>query len=125
MVIRRDMSFDGRNLGKTGEDIAVGFLESSGFKILECNWKCPLGEIDIIAEDGAEIVFVEVKTKGGSGFGSPEEMVNRKKQAKLIKLAQYYLKEKNLDVSFRFDVVAIEFEGERKIIKLTKNIIEE
>lgn len=119
------MSFKSKELGQKGEEIACGFLESNGYCILERNWFCPLGEVDIIAKDDNTIVFVEIKTKSGLGYGSPEEMVGKRKQNKIIHLAEYYLKEKNLEeVSFRVDVVAVILEGEKLSLKLIKNVIE-
>jgi len=110
-------------LGKKGEDLAAGFLEANGYQILERNWRCPFGEIDIVAKEGEQFVFVEVKTKQNLDFGRPEEMVTFKKQQKLVKLAQAYLGEKNLwAADFRIDVVAIDFEVGQKI-NLIKNVI--
>ena len=98
--------------GKFGEDLAEQYLRDAGYEVIERNWKCKLGELDIICKLKQErekiFVFIEVKTKRGSAWGSPEEMVNRKKQRKLIMVAQEYLKQHDLkNTAFRFDVVAI------------------
>lgn len=96
--------------GKTGETLAINFLEKQGFKIIEKNWRFSrLGEIDIIAEDKNTLVFIEVKAKTSSQFGHPLEAVNEKKFEKIQKLAEIYLSQ-NSDNSYdgvRFDLVGI------------------
>ncbi|WP_165066853.1 YraN family protein [Marisediminicola senii] len=74
-------------LGRRGEDIAVAFLVHGGYDILGRNWRCPQGEIDVIARDGADTVFVEVKTRSGTGFGHPLEAITAQKLARLRRLA--------------------------------------
>jgi putative endonuclease len=74
-------------LGRRGEDIAAAALVTKGYLILDRNWRCPLGELDIVAADGAETVFVEVKTRSGLGFGHPFESVTPVKLARLRRLA--------------------------------------
>lgn len=94
--------------GAKGEDTAVEFLLKRGLKILERNFRCPLGEVDIIAREGEKIVFVEVKTRRSSRFGEPKESVDEKKQRRLSLLALYFLKEKGWEASpARFDVIGI------------------
>ena len=96
-------------LGRAGEKLAVDFLRKKGFKILKTNYRSPVGEIDIIAEDKSAIVFIEVKTRSSDNYGSPCEAVDSKKQEKYYKIATYYLqKEKKIDSECRFDVVEIE-----------------
>ncbi len=116
-----------KRIGEEGEEIAANYLEKQGYKILERNFRCKIGEIDIIARENNCLIFVEVKTKTGLGHGSPEEMVNRKKQEKIKRIAEFYLKEKDLegeDLDWRIDVLAIEFEGEKlKNIDLIKNAV--
>jgi putative endonuclease len=91
-----------------GEDIAAGYLLKNKYKIIERNFRCALGEIDIIARDGPSIVFVEVKSKNSGKYGRPEEAVDRKKQQKLSRIALAYLKSKSsLDARARFDVVSV------------------
>jgi putative endonuclease len=97
-----------RQLGDHGEDLAVAALKKQGYRILERNYTTPLGEIDLIARQGKTLVIVEVKTRKSTRFGSPQEAVSAAKQAKLRRLADYYLKEKRLTGTVvRFDVVAI------------------
>ncbi len=96
-------------MGGAGENRAVKFLKQKGFKILKKNYKTPLGEIDIIAQDNKTIVFIEVKTRTSEAFGLPCEAVDKRKQEKYNKTATYYLqREKKMDAECRFDVVEIE-----------------
>jgi putative endonuclease len=95
-------------LGAAGEDLAVKALKRQGYRILERNFSTPLGEVDLIARHQQTLVFVEVKTRGQSRFGAPEEAVTPAKQARLKRLAAYYLKAKGLgEPPVRFDVVAV------------------
>jgi putative endonuclease len=74
-------------LGRRGEDLAAQHLEARGYTVVERNWRCPQGEIDIVARDGGETVFVEVKTRSGVGFGHPFEAITALKLARLRRLA--------------------------------------
>lgn len=97
-----------RQLGQAGEDLAVAALKKQGYKILERNYRTPRGEIDLIARQRGVLVFVEVKTRRSAAFGEPQEAVSPAKQARLTRLAGYYLNQKGLgQVKARFDVVAI------------------
>lgn len=103
------------NLGKLGEKVAAVFLKRNGYVILERNFSCLLGEIDIIARDGESIVFVEVRTKGSDEFGLPMESVQENKQRRLIKVARSYIKSHKLyNAYFRFDLVSILVKQEGK-----------
>ena len=96
------------SLGDRGEIAARGFLKEHGYKILETNYKCKLGEIDAIAQRNGRLVFIEIKTRTSERFGVPQEAVDLKKQDKILKLAAWYLKEKKLgDIPVAFDVVAV------------------
>ncbi len=96
------------DLGTQGEIAAWAFLEKKGFQILEKNFRCPLGEIDIVAAQGRRIRFVEVKTRTSNRYGEPEEAVTLGKQKKIIRLAQWYLKaRKKEDMPISFDVIAV------------------
>lgn len=102
------------SLGERGEMAACGFLKEKGYEILEKNYKCKLGEIDVIARRAGRLAFVEVKTRTHAGAGLPQEAVDLKKQEKIFKLAQWYLKEKKMErVSIAFDVVAVLWEKGR------------
>ncbi len=81
-----------REKGDYGEDLACRLLVKKGYSLIERNFACKMGEIDIIASDGKELAFVEVKTRKRTDFGLPCEAVDSKKQARLLKTAQFYLK---------------------------------
>ena len=98
--------------GREGEELAVRFLKKSGYGIVERNYRCPYGEIDIIARDGKVLVFVEVKARTSGAFGLPKESVDRRKQRHIIKASADYLAKNGLAESpARFDVVSIEIDG--------------
>lgn len=95
-------------VGKKGEESAVRYLKKRGYRIIERNFRCKLGEIDIIAMDKNYLVFIEVKKKESPIFGNPVEAVDEKKQKQMEKVALSFLKYKGLrDVDCRFDVVSI------------------
>jgi putative endonuclease len=75
------------DLGRRGEQVAADYLAGAGMTLVERNWRCPQGEIDIVARDGAELVFVEVKTRSSTGFGHPLEAITVAKLARLRRLA--------------------------------------
>lgn len=96
------------SVGGVGESIAVTFLKGQGFKIVECNFRCVCGEIDVIARDGRTIVFVEVKCRKNENYGPPQLAVTPFKQRQISKAALVWLSKKKLyDADARFDVVAI------------------
>lgn len=97
-----------QKIGAIGEEIAVDLLKRNGLVILDRNFRCRYGEIDIVARDHRILVFVEVKTRKNLRYGRPEEAVDRRKRAKLRMLAALYL-QKNLPLlkSYRFDVYSI------------------
>ncbi|TSE00144.1 YraN family protein [Skermania sp. ID1734] len=95
-------------LGAHGEELAAQMLVAAGLDILCRNWRCRHGEIDLIARDGDTVVFVEVKTRRGTGFGTPAEAVTPAKQAKIRHLASAWLTERAGPwVPVRFDVVSV------------------
>ncbi len=99
-----------QGLGRTGEHMAEEALLRRGYRILERNFRCRYGEIDLVAEDVSDLVFVEVKTRRGASYGTPEEAVTTRKQRKLVELAFYYLDlHACSDRSWRIDVVAVQF----------------
>jgi putative endonuclease len=111
-----------RNIGKDGERFAVSFLEDRGYTILERNFTFNHGEIDIVAKDKDELVFIEVKMRRNPQFGSPEESVTPAKQELLRRTAEGYVHEKQLEECFcRFDVVAIRDENGVKTFVHYKN----
>lgn len=97
-----------QQLGKIGENLASEYLEKQGYLILERNFACRRGEIDIIAKDEKEFVFVEVKTRKSLKFGYPAEAVTNIKRKHMQKAAQYYLYKNKLNGRYvRFDVIEI------------------
>ena len=113
------------NKGKEGESAAAAYLSSSGIKILERNFRCPLGEIDLVAKDGKTIVFVEVRDRQADGICSPEESITIYKRRRLTRAALWYLKQRGLlDSHARFDVVAIRWDGEKPEINWIVNAFE-
>lgn len=108
-----------RAVGSEKEETAAQFLAAQGYRILERNFRCRTGEIDLIAQDGEYLVFLEVKYRSGNEMGLPEEAVTFQKQRTISRVALYYLttKRHRTDVPCRFDVVAIA--GDK--IRLHKN----
>lgn len=98
-----------REIGTAYEKEAVLFLQNRGYEIIQCNFRCRQGEIDIVAKEGGYLVFVEVKYRYGTANGWPEEAVGRQKQRKILHTARYYLYQHQLpeDTPCRFDVVGI------------------
>jgi putative endonuclease len=95
-------------LGRYGEDVAARHLIASGIVVLERNWRCAAGEIDIVGRDGQVLVICEVKTRRGVGYGSPLEAVTPRKVARLRRLAAQWLSERGVHPSsVRFDVVGV------------------
>jgi len=95
------------NSGKAGEVIAAKYLKANGYKILERNYRKKYGEIDIIAQKGENIAFVEVKPRKSDLYGTPSEFVTAKKQAKIKKVAYTYIQENDLDADFTFDIIEV------------------
>ena len=98
-------------LGKKGEKLAEKFLKKQGLKILERNYKTPFGEADLIAKDGDEISFVEVKTRRSDSYGSPAEAVGWSKQNRYRMIAKFYTAQKKEEPNARFDVVEVYDDG--------------
>ncbi|MDR3113821.1 MAG: YraN family protein [Endomicrobium sp.] len=96
-----------RDMGFAKEKDVALFLKSKGYKILETNYRTSFGEIDIIAKNKGDIVFIEVKYRKSSYSGTPQEAVNYRKQQKIIKSALAYIKQNSLKNNIRFDVAAV------------------
>jgi putative endonuclease len=115
--IRRRQSRQGASnvFGRAGERLAAAQLESQGYRILETNFRCRYGEIDLVVEDEFDLIFVEVKLRRGTAFGLPEEAVDVRKQRKLLQVAAYYLAlHECAERSWRIDVVAIQLSNSGK-----------
>ena len=110
-------------LGARGEDLAVKYLKKKGYKVIERNYRCQWGEIDLVARQGDTLVFVEIKSRSSHGFGLPQEAVDRFKQDKLIEVARAYLAERRLteDITMRFDVVAVQLTSSGPDIELIQD----
>ena len=115
-----------RDTGILGEKLARDFLKKHGYRILETNYRCPEGEIDIVARHKDSLVFTEVRTKTSLEFGSPEESITRAKKERMRATALYYRQvHNNLPLSWRIDVVAVELnrKGEISRIELIENAV--
>lgn len=111
---------DSRTVGQHGEEIASKALKREKYKILERNFRCRQGEIDIIAEDKEGVLcFVEVKARSSEAYGRPEEVVNSHKQRRLTAAACVYLEKNRLELrDMRFDIVSVDLgSGETRILK--------
>ena len=114
-------------IGKNGETIAENFLKKRGFFILEKNYKTPFGEIDIIAKNGTEIVFFEVKTRVSEKFGTPLEAINTEKKKHILKNCLYFIKKNRQENQpCRIDAIGIKLnaKGDLEILKHVRNAIE-
>ena len=108
--------------GKEGEKIAAAYLEKNGYRIIEINFRCPIGEIDIVAKENNDLVLVEVKTRKSIELGYPEQAVGMRKQKKMSQLALWYMqKRKVAETNVRFDVVAITLIPENHEVRLIQN----
>jgi putative endonuclease len=107
---RKRQPINRRQIGTDYESCAAEYLKAQGYEIVERNFRCRTGEIDIIAREGEYLCFVEVKYRAGAGCGSPLEAVNYHKRQKILGVAKYYMMCHGLptDTACRMDVVAIE-----------------
>ncbi len=111
-------------VGKEGEDEATRYLEKQGYEIIQRNFECRQGEIDIVAKDKDEYVFIEVKTRQNLHYGMPCEAVNEQKQKHIWKATRYYLYSHKLEDSFiRFDVIEVYKTKDKFYVHHIKQII--
>lgn len=116
------MSEQRHAFGKAGEEVAVQFLRQQGYQILDRNYRCRFGEIDLIARDGSTLAFIEVKARRSQRFGPAAAAVTLEKQRHLVKASQVYLIQKRkADELCRFDVVTIELDTQKPRIELIKD----
>jgi putative endonuclease len=101
------MEKNSTNKGNWAEEKAVKFLIEKNYNILERNWRFKKYEVDIIAQCNKTMVFVEVKSRGTNAFGEPEMAVTRQKQKYLVAAADHYIREKNMEMESRFDIISI------------------
>ena len=119
------MPEDRKRTGALGEKEAAKLLKKQGYKILETNYRCPLGEIDVVAKDKDTIVFVEVKSRRSRQFGNPKAAVTPQKQRKISMVALQYLKATHRsNASARFDVAAVTLSRDKPQIEIIKNAFE-
>lgn len=112
-------------LGKEGERVAERYLQNKGYVLVERNYRCHGGELDLIVLDRRVVVFVEVKTRKGRGFGSPFDAIEARKQRRMIRAAQFFLSQKGLHQrDARFDVVGVSWPGREPIVEHIENAFE-
>ncbi len=117
-----------QGLGRTGERLAAEELTRRGVTIIEHNFRCRHGEIDLIGEDAGDLVFIEVKTRRGNAYGLPEEAVTGRKQQKLVQVASYYLDLHDCaERSWRIDVVAVQLSASGRLeeIRIHQHAVQE
>ncbi len=117
-----------KELGALGEKLAKDHLKKNGYKLIETNYRCHSGEIDIVARQKDCLVFVEVRTRSTLQYGTPEESLSPTKQKHMIKSAYYYLQNhEKLPENWRIDLVAVELDalGKIKRIEILENVLEE
>jgi putative endonuclease len=105
------MGLHNNALGAHGEDLAVRYLQGKGLRVLERNWRCRFGEIDVVARDGETVAFIEVKTRRGLGYGYPIEAVTTQKQRRIRQLAALWREHTGTRGRARFDVVSVLLDG--------------
>jgi len=111
--------------GKRGEELAAAYLAEAGYRIIERNYRCLFGEIDIVAEEGETLVFVEVKSRRSDAYGDPQLAVGHRKQKKISRISIHYLAERHLrHRPARFDVVAVKLLPAGHRIELIRNAFE-
>ena len=115
-----------QGLGRTGERLAAEELSRRGYHILEQNFRCTHGEIDLVAEDAQDLIFIEVKTRRGNAYGLPEEAVTARKQQKIVQVASFYLDlHACSERSWRIDIVAVQLSkgGKPEEIRIYQNAV--
>jgi len=120
-----------QGLGAAGERLAIEHLRRRGYRILDVNWREPgLGELDIVAQDGDSLAFIEVRTRRGDLFGSPEESMTPRKQQRLVSLAQAWLQANRPDdpePRWRIDLVAVQMNsaGRLQRVEVVQDVVED
>lgn len=110
------------DLGRCGEDLALRHIEKLGYRIIERNYRCALGELDLVARDGDTLVFIEIKTRRQGAAEAAKEAVDARKRRQLSKAALAYLKAHGgWETRARFDVVTVGLEGAEPKVELIRN----
>lgn len=113
-----------QEFGREGEDIAVQYLEAKGYKIIQRNYACYFGEIDIIAQDREEFVFIEVKARKSKQYGFPVEAVDKKKRKHMTKAIAYYVMKNRMEQKLiRIDVIEVYRKNRFDRIRHIKNVM--
>jgi putative endonuclease len=107
-----------RALGNRGEELAARLLVQKGYRIVARNWRCRIGELDLVTEHSGCLVFVEVRTRRGESLGSAEESITTAKRMRLAALAESYVQACDWPGDWRIDVVAIELDALGRLIRL-------
>ncbi len=107
------MTKERKSLGKCAEGIAKAFLKKEGYRILEENYSCPWGELDLVALEEEVLAFIEVRSR--KGHGNPEASIDMAKQRQIVKAAHFYLSQKGWEGDCRFDVVAVRVSRDGKL----------
>ncbi|MDY5969891.1 MAG: YraN family protein [Bacteroidales bacterium] len=102
------------DLGRIGENLAEKYLVNHDFKIVERDWRLGHNDIDLIAWDGNELVFIEIKTRRSNKCAEPEEWVDLEKQRSYVRLADYYVTKNNIEEEVRFDIIGIILNAQRQ-----------
>jgi putative endonuclease len=111
-------------IGKYGEVLAAQYLQDRGYLILQRNWRCSLGEIDLIAKDKNRIIFVEVKTRNGLGYGHPFEAITASKVSRMRKLAtQWCIENQKTRAKVRLDAIAILISSGKVAVEHLKQVV--
>jgi putative endonuclease len=112
-------------LGKRGEELALRKIKRLGYRCIARNYRCALGEVDLIAKDGDTLVFIETKTRKGASLAYAKEAVDARKRRQLSKVALAFMKANNCcEVKSRFDVVAVSLQGDQERVEIIKNAFE-
>ncbi|HOB28892.1 MAG TPA: YraN family protein [Bacillota bacterium] len=107
-----------QQVGRAGEAAARSYLQNRGYRLVENNFRCLYGEIDIIAFHGSTLVFVEVRTRTGSSFGTPAESITAEKLNRLKKTALFFMQSRyGVEVSCRFDLIAVQMEQQNMAVR--------
>jgi putative endonuclease len=104
-------------LGKKGEEVAARYLMHNGYTIIQRNWRYGKDEIDIIAQNKEYLIFIEVKTRSTQFFGDPEEAVNEKKQQFMIRAAEEYVNQNEINQEIRFDIISIILQSGKQTLR--------
>lgn len=112
-----------QTIGKNSEDYACHFLQTNGLQLIERNFRCRFGEIDLIMQENDSMVFVEVRTRNRTDYGNALESISRSKQRKVIRTAAYFLQQQKLydKIACRFDVISLQNHADETTLEWIKN----